>query len=717
MIIIKNEFFKLLSNRTLICTVIILLVLNSISLLLSGKNFGDENYGIPDSAYRLMQEDLTEVPNEKRLEFIDEKIYEQKVYNLLSQAEQLGEEFNASLYFPMLSEEKAQAYIDNYASGGSVYKYTGNVLSELNFLEMIYRQASDIYNYEDFLNETQNQLGYIGILWGDTNSFAAKNTEKTAQAYSKLPKQNLRFNITESIKAALNGKSLDICILLTVCFSAIILICGEREINAFSLLKTLKKGQITLIMIKTAAMFIFCMLITMLFIADSFIICGIRFGFCDMSAPIQSVKGFMACPFNLKIWQYLFFFIAAKICAYFVIAMTVFAISIFAKSNVVIYIVSGAIIFLETAMYNLIDSFSALAPLKYINIIAFTDTNEIIGNYRNMNIIGYPVNITAASAITAIILLSLLILAAAIIFVHYQGLAYHRYDLSAVLSKIYPFGRRISVSLFRHELYKILILNNGIILLLLMFFCSIAIYDNYSIMPDESDGYFRQYVLNHGGEITDETALFIAEETERFEAFSEENGVPTEYDLNSRAGFEIFSERYAYAAANSTEIVYDTGWNILFGKKAALLQLLILFTFMSIMTAPVFSADSRIRSLIITAPNGRMHDILIRIGICGVLMIIMFMFSHIPIFLKICKFYGTDGLFSAAQSVLCLHTFALNVSLVGYLILRYCTLILISFIVMIFMLYISGKMSSQIVCTVFLLSIFSVPCVILLMII
>ncbi len=717
MIIIKNEFFKLLSNNTLICTVIILLALNSISLLFSGKKFGDENYGIPDRAYRLMQGDLTEIPNEKRLEFIDEKIYEQKVYNLLFQAEQLGKEFDASLYFPMLSEEKARKYVDNYTNRGGVYKYTGNVSSELNFLEMIYRQAYDIYNYEDFLTEIQNQSGYMGFLWGDANSFVTKNIEKTVRVYSKLPKQNLPFNITESIKAALNGKSLDICILLTVCFSAIILICGEREINAVSLLITLKKGQITLIIIKITAMFIFCILITLLFVADNFIICGIRFGFCGMSAPIQSVEGFMACPYNLKIWQYLFFFIASKICAYFVIAMTVFVVSIFAKSNVVIYIVSGVLISGEAVMYNLIDSFHVLAPLKYINIIAFTDANEIIGTYRNMNVIGCPVNIAAASAITAIILLSVLISAAVAVFLHYQGLAYRRYDISVALSKIYPFGRRISVSLFRHELYKILILNKGIILLLLMFFCSTAIYDNYPIVFDESDGYFRQYVLNHGGKVTDETSLFVAEETNRFKTVSEKNDAPTAYDLNSRAGFETFSERYAYSAANSTEIVYDTGWNILFGKKVVLLQLLILFTFMSIMTAPVFSADSKIQPLIISAKNGRMYDILIRVGVCGVLMTIMFMLSHIPILLKICKFYGVDGLFAAAQSILCLRTFALAVPLVGYLILRYCTLLLISLIVMIFMLYISGKMSSPIVCTVFLLSIFSVPCAILLMII
>ena len=308
--IVKNELFKLFSNKVLRIMLATLLLINSFSLLFSGGKFGDDNYEIPDSAFRLMQADLSEISNEKRLEFIEEKIYEQQVYSALSQAERLPENTDTILYFPILSEENAQEYIINYTNSVAAYHYTDNISSELRFLELILLQANEVYGYGEYLDEIQLQAQRMsaGVFFQNPDSFAVKNIQKTAQAYEKIQNRELSYNITKSVRTASDNRIMDICVLLAVCFSAMILICGEHEIGAFSLLKTLKKGQSGLIICKSAALLVFCISATTIFMADSIIISGIRFGFCNLNVPIQSVSGFLGCTLNIRLWQYLLLF-------------------------------------------------------------------------------------------------------------------------------------------------------------------------------------------------------------------------------------------------------------------------------------------------------------------------------------------------------------------------------------------------------------------------
>lgn len=715
MIIIKNEIIKLISQKSLLLLILILLTVNAATMLFSGNGFGEENYEIPNSAYKLMRQDLSEIPENERLQYIDDQIYAGEVYSALRFAEDFHTDMLIEELFPILSEEKAQEYIERYSEGQNTLPYTGSAIGEELFLTKIKSEMETVYGYNDYLEAIQKQaeeMNVSSILGNNRNSFSRKNIEKTARIYSSIKKKELTYNITENIRLGINGNITDVCALLTAAFAALSLICGERESNAFSLLRTLKKGRIELMICKIFTLLIFCLISAAVFSGSSILICGLRFGFCDLSIPIQSVSGFIGCTLSLNIGQYLILFTLMKTLSYFVISAMVLFVSIIAKNNVMIYGISVGVIGIEILIYYTVDRLSVFGFVKYINLFAFTKTNFFLGEYHNINFSDNPINLTAASVISLIILGIALSVLSVLFYSKSKNTIYSAYKLSALLGKINPFSKRISVSLVTHECHKILFSEKGLIIMILMAAASYYVYTSFYISPDESDGYFRQLVKEHGGAVTEETDEYVKDREDHFEQLlneAETDSLLIALVLRQKNGFDIFAERYYYAKEKNLEIIYDTGYTELFKLKNTLGQLLLLFAFMSIILAPVFAFDSKTSTLIRSSKFGRKKNILIRGAICGVIVVFMFFSAHLPIFIKILKVYGMDGICSDVHCLSALRSFTFDISVLSYLILRYMWLLMITFFVMAGMLFISKKIKSVNACMILLVAVFAIP--------
>lgn len=715
MIVIKNEIIKLFSQKSLLLLILILLTINAVTMLFSENGFGEENYEIPDNAYKLMRQELSKIPENERMQYIEEQIYAGEVYSALRYAEEFYMDMPVEEIFPILSEEKAQQYIERYSDGQNTLPYTGSTVGEELFLTKIKNEMETVYGYNDYLDAIQKQaeqMNVSSILGNNRDSFSRKNIEKTAQIYSSIQKKELTYNITENIRLGINGSITDVCALLTVAFAALSLICGERESNAFSLLRTLKKGRIGLMLCKIFTLLIFCLISAVIFSGSSILICGLRFGFCDLSIPIQSVSGFIGCTLSANIGQYLILFTLMKTLSYFIISAVVLFISIIAKNNIMIYGISVGVIGAEILIYYTVSRLSAFGFVKYINLFAFTKTNYFLGEYHNINFAGNHVNLTAASVISMSVLGIGLSALSVFFYSRSKNTVYATYKLSALLGKINPFGSRISTSQTAHECHKILFVEKGFIIMILMAAASYYVYTSFYIIQDESDGYFRQLVKEHGGAVTEETDEYVKDREDYFEQLLNETDMDSlimSLVLRQKNGFDIFSERYYYAKENNLEIIYDTGYTELFKIKNTLGQLLLLFAFMSIIFAPVFAFDSKTSTLIRSSKFGRKKNILIRGAICGVIVVFMFFDAHLPIFLRILKSYGMDGINSDVHCLSTLRSFPFDISILSYLILRYMWLFVITLCVMVGMLFISKKIKSVNACTILLLAVFAVP--------
>ncbi len=651
---IGHELYKLFSCKTPLILFAVLLTLNVSALLLSEGEFG-----VPDSAYRQLQSDLSEMPAAEKLAFLDEKIYEQNVYDAMRSSSgafdfsDLGIEIEIPAD-PILSEERAQKYIERYNENGAYCPYTGSIPNEQRFLEAMRGEAESVYNYAEYLDDIQEQARQMSTgFFTQKNTFASRNIRKTANVYATLDvPETLDFSVTESASRALNSALTDVCALLATAFAAMRLICGEKETGTVGLLRTLKKGRASLVISKFAALFLFCAATSAAFTASSCIACGARFGFCELSTDIRFVKGFLGCTLEINLPQYLLLFFAAKTCAYFVIVLFIFFVSVTARNNIAIYTVSGGIIAAEAILYFAVDLFSVISPIKYLNIIALLQINEIFGSYVTINFFGYPLGLAGSSIFFAAITAALAIMAA----------------------------------------------------------LCFVLYGEFRIYIEGSDMQFRRYVELHGGTVTEQTDLFVANERARIDR------LPGELAQQSRDGFNIFVDHYNYAKENHAEIVYDTGYALLFDRRTTALELLFQFVFMAVVFAPVFSSDSKIAALISSSKHGRKRDIAVRGTICAVTAAVMFAAAHLPIILKIAKRCGFERLGAPIQSIMALHGFPLNCTILQYMILRYVVLLLISLAATAVMLAVSRKMKSVSAYTVLLAAVFAVPCAVVMLI-
>ncbi len=703
---IKHELYKLFSCKTLLILFAVLLTLNVSALLLSEGEFG-----VPDSAYRLLQNDLSEVSSKEKQAFLDEKIYEQNVYYALMAGAFDFVDLGIDIDFEMtadsiLSGERAQPYIKKFNENGANCPYTGSVGNEQRFLEKMRAEAVSVYGYAEYLDNIQEQARQMSVgLFTQKNTFASRNIRKTAKIYAKVGvPETLDFSVTEGASRALNSTLTDICALLAAAFAAMRLICGEKETGTVGLLRTLKKGRTSLVLSKLAALFVFCAVTSAAFTVSNFTACGARFGFCGLSTDIRFVKGFLGCTLEINLLQYLLLFFAAKTCTYFVITLLIFFVSIAARNNIVIYALSSGIIAVETVLYAAVERFSVTAPVKYLNIIALLQTNEIFGGYGTVNFFGYPFGLATSSVVFAVIISAVLGALSVVGFSRLEKTAYSRYGLAALLSRFDLSRGRVSVSLFSHESYKIFIAEKGAAALAVMAALCFVIYGQFRVHIDESDGQFRQYAEEHGGAVTEQTDEFVIAEAERLER------IPPTAAQRYRAGFNIYTERYNFAKENRAEIVYDTGYSLLFSRKTAALELLFQFVFMAVVFAPVFSSDSKTAALILSSKHGRKRDVAVRGVICAVTAAVMFAAAHLPIMLKIAKRCGFDRLGASVRSITALRGFPLDLTIMQYTVFRYTVLLLITFAAEAIMLAVSRKMKSVSACTVLLAAAFAVPC-------
>lgn len=710
---IKNELYKLLSRKVLIILAVFLLAVD-VAVMLFYSN-SDAGYGVPDSAWRSIQEELRELSPKEQIEFIEEKLYAENVYSALGALEILGAETETTL--PILEEQRAQPYIKLYANSERS-RYTER--NDEYFLSMILKELQGVYGYNDYLESIQKQADQMSAaaIFRDRNSFARRSINASAEVYSKMPRRELPFSVTFGIEAATSNTTADVCALIMSTFAALSLIIGEKENGAFSLLRTLKKGRAPLMVCKIFSLFIFCAFSAVLFQGVCLIISGMRFGFVDLGIPIQAVSGFIGCTIQCSLGTYLALFVAAKAISYFIIAMLIFTVSAAAKDNISIYLISGGIISAQLIMFLSIDGLSIISPLKYFNIVALTQTNKIFGSFRTVNFLNYPLDLAASSVILALFLAAGFIISAILICIKSKNDVYFVYKPTMLINRINPFSGKISVSLFRHECSKLLVTEKGAAALLAMLAVGYMIYTGFYIGTDDDDMYFRKYALEHGGLVSTQTDEFVEQESLKFEILeqrlaADSGDIAAELALRARGGFEIFRERYEYAKTNSkAEIVYDTGYALLLSRKNTFFQLMILFVFMSVIFAPVFTSDSRVMPLIRSTRNGRQRDIFIRAVICTMLTVVMFAIAHAPILIKISEKLKLDGIGVTACSILILRSVE-GISVVGYLIVHYSALLALCILVMVGMLWVSQKMRSVNSCAILLAATTAVPCAVM----
>ena len=112
--------------------------------------------------------------------------------------------------------------------------------------------------------------------------------------------------------------------------------------------------------------------------------CGASFGLGTLTRTIQSVPALMRCTMQITVGQYLLRYLLAKWAGANVMGLRVKLTALTARRAAAGWI--GALA-LPLAMYGVraaIPATSHLNVIKYANLVSLLQTNELLGNYRNL---------------------------------------------------------------------------------------------------------------------------------------------------------------------------------------------------------------------------------------------------------------------------------------------------------------------------------------------
>ena len=724
--IIKFELLKLFTSKLFIYTFIVFMLVN-VSILFYTENLAKEN-DIAYSSYKMMNQELSGLSQENKGKIISneyEKIYAinliNNIRNLRNSSDEGMREYGASL-----KEENTvlyDKYIDIYEST-TQYKYTGEILKELTFLETIKTEFDSSNEYEKTINnilERADNLETLSIFKESQDSFSNKNIKDTANQYSKMKDIQLNYQLSKGIDSFTKTSVTDIFIVLLVFVISSIIVFEEKEKNLFTLIKSTKNGRTKTIISKIAVLLISVVAISLIMYLVNFIYYGIRIGYGDLGTSLQSINSFMYSTLKINIWQYLIIFIFTKIAVYFLISLIILLISIIAKNNFTTYLVFILVFMISFGLYTGIDPNSKYNFFRYINMLNLLEVNGMYNTYMNLKIFGIMQNLLTLALIFAIILSVSLVIGNIILFSRKRDLQIRENN---ILSKIKSFSftkYKVSTKVFTNELYKLFITNKVVILLIIFALFQIYNFNNTNRTLSFNENIYKNYMEVLEGKLTDDKEVFIKTEQNKYKQAEEsianiENLVisgeiskieakkykePYEEILSTKEIFSKVEEKYAYIKNNSkAEFVYDTGYNELlrvwdksFIESDISLIIISIISFTSIF---VMEYKTGIISILNTTPKGRKHTSKTKVAVCVIASVSIFIISIIPEIFKISQVYGFSGIDSSIVSLEHFRTLSPHISILGYIVIMYAARLIMLTSIMLLILWISLKLKNTI---------------------
>lgn len=151
-----------------------------------------------------------------------------------------------------------------------------------------------------------------------------------------------------------------------------------------------KNGQFT----NKKYRFFVCILIVFICLyGENFIFSGIMYNYGNMNLPIQVVGSYQTCILSISILQYLLLFSVLKILVYTFIGYVIFGMCMAFQHSIKVIVVFMLLFGVTIGCYYLIPDNVALFSLKYLNLFYFLHTDDVLMQYKNVNICNRPIEI------------------------------------------------------------------------------------------------------------------------------------------------------------------------------------------------------------------------------------------------------------------------------------------------------------------------------------
>lgn len=558
---------------------------------------------------------------------------------------------------------------------------TGDLYSERSLFTALISRVEPVLRYSALLEEIRDN-GETLLLTGRyaPHSFPYENVIRSARVYERLRDTQPQLLYSGAVELLPGNGITELMVVLMCLLIALELLFSERAQGTLALCKPTCKGSLPLICSKVLAGFLWGAVGTLCLYGSNLLIGLIRCGPIDMGAPIQSVYGMIRSPLSITIGEYILLFFGIKL---------LWMGAVLSMASLASYV--GRKLWQCTGLFLLMGAACFLPPDSILNPFSQGSSTELFGTYWNLNVLGSPVsNLTATIGL----------LLAICLFACGTTLILHVKRIPVIHDSAGRRGNRkiaVSLSLFTHEAWKLLIMNGALWILLALIPVQILIYSEFQSYIGPMEQLYIQYSQILSGTPDSGKEEFLAQEEARFadlyarvesygnalacgemteEAYSTLTaGINRQ--LETEGVFHRARDQYRAMEAENLDYVCLTPYDRLLGRNGQreLLRqsiLLILVLSMGLSGIHGIEQESGMYQLLLTAEReaSSNHRKLLLTILYGVIAAIL---GYTPQVIAIANLYGLPGWSSPGRSV---PVFSLSVGTVGTTLIIYAFLLI-----------------------------------------
>lgn len=545
--IVKFEFLKIITNRLFILMFVAFWFLNLLFLVY--QDYDASKNGIPYKAYKLLDRDLKGKTHEEKGKFIDDVFERAKAINIIYNIENTQNSDNLAIreYAKVLLEENRELYDKYYNEAKNpVWKYTGNSDLELSFLQEIKNDYDAVNDYqkslEDILNISDNLKSVSIFKVNDKNSL--KSINKTLKAYKNIKDVNINYEVGKSLEKVSSVSITDFFVIVLIFIFSIILVTDEKDKNLLVIIKSTRNGQLITILSKIGTLFIGVLLVSIFFYGMNYLFYFYTLGFGNLFSTIQSTSSLLLSIFKINILEYLIIFFLTKSIYLLLVALLTFYVSIKFDNFSEILIVIFLLLLFNFVIYKSIHVTSNVNLFKYFNFIGLINTNGIFNIYDNLRFF----NVVSKSSV--LLFLQVLMI---VIFTIFSINNYLKSKVSSkrAFEKLKSFRLLKPIklnSIFYFEVYKLLFVNRGLVIILLFAFSVIVNFKNQNFNLSYDELFYKNYMGILSGKLNLEKEEFIKNVIREYDMAEEQLEIIRDKEMNGLLsnGFITAFFRYSF---------------------------------------------------------------------------------------------------------------------------------------------------------------------------
>lgn len=655
------ELYKIFKNKIFAGALVGILAVNIFLLWYTHRPADNQ---APLESYHDLAQALSALPNEQRLDYIT--AYHEAVKGiawawqiLTYESRQTEQSIRQAENLRKQDPDAWQYYYDLWESGDYL-SFTQNILQEEVFAKAMLQEMTTISQYSDFLADIQNNadtLSGISIFSKNvSDGFSARNIKKTADDYADMTNIPVSYEVSYGVTAATDFVITDFLAFSFLLVFAFIMLYEEKSKNLYAFIQPTPRGGAPTMASKILVLTVYTALISFLLYGGNLLFFHFTTGLGSLNRSIQSIGQFMGSPLHLSVGQFLLCYLLLKWLACFLVGLLVLCSSAWFRRMTSAFGVCALVLLGSFALYTFIPDNSRITLLKHINIFSLFCVQDMLGQYLNLNLYGYPISLFALRMFVILLLISILIAVNIWLFIRRKGsfLALRKKKCLPALPAPAP-----SKSLLWHELFKALHMNKaGLILIvyLLLILYSISHSSAYRL-PDEI--IYQNYMKQLEGPMTPDKIANL--EAERLRP-----DVPQ--------SFERVWEKYCYISENpAAHFVYDTGYIQLFGISEENDGTAFLFLCLAIILSgyAIFPLEDQAGTtkLLMSAPLGRRYLARLKLLIGMIFSLFIGIINLLQDFITVGRTYGFSALTAPISSLVAYRDLPSFFSIAGFIIL------------------------------------------------